>query len=186
MYYQDLTFYSDIGDDGWANVYPQVLNIGWLDSQHDYVKGDVPESIISKLKEILFLDLKNEQDRKLGIFIKEKATIVHLMHMRGSPYLCSFCARNNRANYLEPNRLKLYSDEDNFILGMNEVCIPSLGNDFFYSFPTMLYHYIVDHGYKPPCEFLNALAAFDIDAPYDIDKAQNDLMCIEKFIDEVD
>ena len=38
---------------------------------------------------------------------------------------------------------------------------------YIYSFPTMLYHYITEHDYCPPDEFLKALLDFDINKRFD-------------------
>ncbi len=65
------------------------------------------------------------------------------------------------------------------VLGKNEICIPSVSKGFFFSFPTLLYHYVVEHNYMPPAEFLESLEHFDLHIPYDIDDEQSDLESIE-------
>ena len=70
--------------------------------------------------------------------------------------------------------------------GVNEICIPSLKEGEFYSFPTLLLHYISEHGYCPPQEFLEALKFFDLNTPYDLDVEQNDLEMMEVNREDID
>lgn len=181
MYYKDLTFYRDeeTGTKGVFNIYPGVFNIGWLDREHPYTKGDVSKHLIEKLKNLTFLKIKHSEDRKNCCFDKNKATIVHLMQIRGTPEKCFLCEQGGKEVFIEPLGLTLYSGKRNMLLGTGEMGIPALENGRFYAFPTMLYHYIVEHQYRPPTAFLNALEKFDITAPYDIGKEQSDLECLQ-------
>jgi hypothetical protein len=184
MYYPDLTCYRDGGPDHLSNVYPSVKNIGWLGKNEKYNIGDVQPELVRKLLDIMFLDVKNSEDKKKGTYNREKSVNVHLMHMRGSPYKCPLCNDGKEITYSAVG-VTSYSGTNEMLAGLNEVCIPSLTTGEYYSFPTMLCHYIVAHKYKPPQEFLDALAAFDLDKPYDIDKEQEDLVCIEMPSNEV-
>lgn len=64
MYYPDLTYYriGYLGEK--STVYLHLRNIGWLDSKHPYAKGLVSNLLIKKIKELLFLKLKNAEDRE--------------------------------------------------------------------------------------------------------------------------
>ncbi|MBB5020579.1 hypothetical protein HNQ59_003900 [Chitinivorax tropicus] len=187
MHYEDLTFYRDDGSDtaGFVNVYPKVLNVGWLDRNYPYTKGDIPQKIIQKLKELTFLDMKNSEDKKHGIFEKNKAVIIHLMHMRGAPYKCSLCGGEVGEITINPGGLDVYQGTQQMLLGRSEMCIPDSGGDLFYSFPTMLYHYVVDHQYCPPADFLKAVDQFNMHAPYNIEKEQDDLECLQMPVDQL-
>lgn len=178
MFYKDLTSYCNNAiEHDKVIVYPKLLNIGWLDREHTYPQAAVSADLLQKLKEITFLDLKNNYDEKNGNFDKNNAIILHQMHIRGSPHPCSFCESTDNIISLAPSQLTLYTGGEKMILGTNEICIPALKPGYFYVFPTMLYHYIDKHHYCPPAEFLNALAAFDMTKPYDIEKEQANLEC---------
>ncbi len=53
------------------------------------------------------------------------------------------------------------------VLGCHEIRLPNMEKKYMYSFPTMLYHYITEHDYCPPDEFLKALLGFDINQRFD-------------------
>ncbi len=169
MYYPDLTCYR-IGDDlgRIAKVYPNQKNIGWLQKDYSYTKGTVEEHLIQKLKELLFFKWKNIEDEKNGLFDENKAVMIHDSGIRGPAETCSFC--NNLVITIYPDNLRYYHGTMPKKLGKNEIAIPSLKEKEFYVFPTMLYHYIVEHKYKPPQEFLDALEAFDLEKPYNFEK----------------
>ena len=178
MQYRDFSCYRDGSeDDGEIDVYPSVKNIGWLGVEESYETGSVPPVIIQKLKEILFLDLKNDEDKQNGVYKHDNAINVHCMHIRGSAFQCPFCFE--KVVEYAPLGLDLYFGVKTMRAGLNEVCSPSVVEGEFYSFPTMLLHYITEHGYCPPKEFQAALSAFDIKKPYDIDKAQKEMDVVE-------
>jgi len=184
MYYPDLSYYRDIGNGGIANIYPEFRNVGWLWRGQSYTKGHVSSHLIQKIKEILFLDLKNSEDKRNGIFDRDRAICIHSMYVRGRPHHCQFCDKGEIR--VKPTNLEYYTGSCEKILGNNEVSIPALEKREFYVFPTMIYHYIVEHDYQPPQEFLEALNAFDLSKPYDIDEAQSDEVCLEVPVGEVD
>ncbi|WP_017327077.1 hypothetical protein [Synechococcus sp. PCC 7336] len=178
MYYPDLSCYRVEESEGIAEVYPEVKNIGWLWEGIPFPKGSISPHLVQKLKEMLFLDLKNDEDKKNKAFYENKAILIHQMYIRGRPHLCNIC-QNRKEIWIEPNGLKYYSGTKSKLLGHNEICIPSLKEREFYVFPTMLYHYICVHNYLPPKEFLDALNEFDLGKPYNADKAQGDLVYLK-------
>ncbi len=185
MFYKDLSYYRDGDEEDIVDVFSSVKNIGWLGNESEHSKGVVSEELIQKLREIIFLDLKNDEDKKAGNYEKENSINVHCMLVRGSPYSCPFCVDHPVIEYT-PTGLSLYQGSSSMKAGVNEICIPSLKDGEFYSFPTLLLHYITEHGYCPPQEFLDALEAFDLNTPYDIDAEQADLEIIEVDSAEMD
>lgn len=168
VYYPDLTCYRIDTLDGSSLVFPNLRNIGWLEKRKDYNKGEVPDYLIRKLERILFLDKKNDDDRNNGSFDEKKAILVHTNFVIGSPHKCEFCGDKEISIPLPG--LQDYST----ILGINEIHIPSLKENEFFVFPTMLYHYVVDHRYVPPRVFLDALEAFDVEKPFNVNTAYGD------------
>ena len=136
MYYPDLMPYRRATG---GNV-PGVLNIGWLDDSHDYPIGNVPDTVISKLKQLL---LENRDVNKVGT-------------IKG----CPFCG---------VDVVYVPSTDARKLLGMSEIWIPSKSGTI-YAAPSLLYHYITKHEYRPPQEFLTAVEEFDVAADVNLQK----------------
>jgi hypothetical protein len=185
MYYLDLSP-ARVGMPGQiATVYPDVLNIGWLDGKHEFTKGVISSDLVQKLKEILFIDQKMVEEKKNGTFERDKGILIEHSIVRGPPVTCPFCSRERSAalepefewlsdyglegqpQILSPKNLRLYKGKKNLLLGMGELHIPSADRTKLYNIPTMIIHYIEKHNYMPPEEFLGALEAFSLDEPYD-------------------
>lgn len=177
MYYKDLVPYCDDSSDveGMVNCYKKVLSIGWLDASHPFSRGSVPEDVLRKLKELTLLDHKNAIDQKRGSFDSTRAVVIHSLHVRGTPYRCPFCA-GDRVVALDAGASTSHENRE-MILGLSQMFIPAVRSGYYYSFPTLLYHYISDHGYRPPDEFLQSLCVFDSSKPFNIDDEFEDIEC---------
>jgi hypothetical protein len=185
MYYKDLSCYRNESaeSDDMMIVYPQILNVGWLDIGHRPTTGTASAEFTKKLKELIFLDMKNKDDRRSGVFNDAQAVKVHVMHMRGSPHQCPYCSKEIS---LEPEQVQTYQGSRKMVLGLNELSIPSKDGKFFYAAPTLIYHYVAEHDYLPPQGFIDAVLAFDLHLPYDVEDAQGDLDSIEVPRSQVD
>lgn len=177
MYYRDLTPYRDDGTDepGTFNIYPDVLNIGWLDGAHSFETGVVPAPLIDKLRQLTLSDQVNRERQRAGTFDAGSALIVHQMHVRGAPHECPFCGLAIALDPQDTDRPRISSS---FFLGTSEICIPAAASTrVFYAFPSLLLHYISTHHYLPPAGFLEALEQFRTDRPFDIEAAMSDVDC---------
>jgi hypothetical protein len=185
MYYPDLSPARVGVPEQIATVFPDIINIGWLDAKHEFTNGEVPLGLIQKLKELMFIDQKIREDKENEIFERSKAILIEHMIVRGPPATCPFCCREKPATFepelewlsdyglegqpqiLRPENLRLYKGKKNLLLGIGELNIPSADRTKLYNVPTMIIHYIEKHNYRPPEEFLKALEAFPLDMPYD-------------------
>lgn len=150
MYHPDLQPYC-IGD----HIYPKLLSIGYLDFHHDFLQGDVDKALIDKLAYLTSLADENY----LYNFEKAPATalIVHTGYVRrGLPYRCPFCKLEIHLQYGDVET----------ILGYNHMNLLNTIADYVYVFPTLLHHYINEHQYVPPTEFLETLHNFDVTQPF--------------------
>lgn len=153
MYYEDLTHYR-IGN----KLYSIILNIGWIDINYPFPTGNVSVELINKLLELTLFNLdQHPMADKYGLHTHPKGIIVHTMHMMGSPFECPFC--NKEIEIKDLNKRIM-------VLGKNEMCLPSYNSNITYNFPTLLYHYISEHHYLPPIEFLKSLDEFNLNQPY--------------------
>lgn len=182
MDYPDLSYYRvGASEDSLQYVFPDVRHVGWLGAHTAYSQGDVLSTLSDKLKEILFLDLKNADTKRAGTFDQSQAVQVHQHYQRGQPQLCPLC--NARVS-IKPAGLQHYSGTREKVLGRNQLCIPS-DEGIFYAAPTLIYHYITEHQYQPPQVFLTALAVFDLEAPFNINTARAGISCLQVPTDQV-
>lgn len=122
-YYEDLTPYEFLPGDRPA------LNVGWLDSVHQYTTGDVAEP----LREIL---------RRLAVTAPTNQT-------RGFHH-CELCdLRVSETPTVE------WSGKSRH-LGSAEIWVALEGGPV-YACPDLIVHYVEVHNYCPPAEFLAAL-----------------------------
>jgi hypothetical protein len=129
MYYPDLSVYEYIQYEG-----DNILNIGWLDKQHEFSKGEVPKEFLDKL---------------LYICVYKKTNQTRGFHK--SPF---FSFRNIFAlkNIGYPVRL----ESKIYFLGSAEIRVKGQ-RDIIYASPDLIYHYVKDCKYLPPKEFIEAV-----------------------------
>jgi len=137
-HYTDLSFFryedaSWIFKDGFPYI---LLNIGWLDQAKDYPKGDLLEK------------------DKILYFIFQLCRHPVILH-RGF-HACNLCdspqigIRNEKHN------------ETEFAVGNGSIMVKGK-NNLLYVAPTMIFHYIKEHNYLPPEEFIEALLSIRLD-----------------------
>lgn len=103
------------------------LSVGWLAAKQPYTQGDVS---------VAFTD-------HLWVLCRNS-----VLHMLGY-HKCPFCS-NSAFGVLEQNgseELRLGSAEIR-VLGKNKI---------IYAAPDLIYHYVVEHHYRPPNEFVQAV-----------------------------
>ena len=141
MYFQDFTAYrygTYYGRDRIISL-EEVRMIGWLENGHNYPTGQVDEQTLFNLRKCLV--------------IAERAALKY----KGFHY-CDFCSKGDWTS-----RPKITFEGKELFLGSNEIWLPSANApELIYSAPNLIYHYIVEHGYLPPDEFLEAVNSFDI------------------------
>lgn len=107
---------------------PEGTTIGWLIKGHEFRKGEVEVD-----------DIENLAD--LGYLLEEQS--------RGFHY-CTFCGK------LELQEVWSQRFEASYSLGSAEIRVKS-DDGTLYVAPNLITHYIVDHEYMPPGEFLEAV-----------------------------
>nr|WSZ98288.1 hypothetical protein OH820_23775 [Streptomyces sp. NBC_00857] len=128
-HYEDLTPYSYLRE-----AIPQshtALNVGWLENGHDFPIGETSGDFKDAL-----VDLIENHPRA---------------RMRGW-HSCTLPHGGDRLPY--PYRMNSGGKE--FSLGSAEVRVVASGGEIFIA-PNLVYHYVVDHCYRPPGEFVQAV-----------------------------
>ena len=117
-----------------------VKNVGWLSSDIPFSKGLIDSNILVKLLQI----------------IKSSNTVnFHVNPIRGM-HPCNLCGCD-----------EVKIDNEDVWLGSSELWIPSTDGKTIFAVPTLIYHYIETHQYKPPQEFIDTLENFDISRYFD-------------------
>jgi hypothetical protein len=141
-YFEDLSAYSyrDVDiiemDWGWLQLRPGYdrINVGWLDASHAFEEGPTPNWFANAL---------------LDISVAPRVNTMRGFHQ------CPFC----------PERLKgsmLSADHSSgaFLLGHTELRVPS-GPGAVFAAPSLIWHYVTAHSYRPPAEFIEAVEQYE-------------------------
>ena len=136
-----VAYFPDLAPYAYGNeVHPGVVHVGWLDDKHPFPKGSVEGRLVEKMKLLA-------------------AKPVELYRGR---HICELCYRPpdvvkalvpNRGKLIDPNGIwKRWAEprESN-----GEIRVSSAGVVF--AAPVLIVHYIEEHGYLPPAQFLTAV-----------------------------
>jgi hypothetical protein len=143
-----MTYYADLSPYryNFNRAIEGVVNIGWLDPSVSYQQGDVPDVVAMKLIELYH--------RKQHVHV-----------MRGFQQ-CPFCpAKPDDWRYW----IILETSEGEVHLGNAELWIPGKSGEFYAS-PNLIIHYIMEHHYQPPQEYIDAVLAFELTPEWDANR----------------
>jgi len=124
-----MAYFEDLSDYCYHRdgYLPGTRNVGWLDSKHDFPRQVPTQEFWSRLWE------------------HAKISVVQ---MRGL-HFCELCEPRPRLVYAIKDGVRLQ-------LGSSEIRVLSKRNKI-YAAPTLIYHYVRTHDYRPPDEFIDAL-----------------------------
>ncbi len=132
-----MAYYTDLSPYEYikSKAKDKILNIGWLDKEHIFAKGKVDCSLL----ELIFCLCRRSVNKTRGY------------------HLCPFCSDPSFGFTVEIKKEKI-------VLGSAEIWVK--GEDGkIYAAPNLIYHYIRDHNYLPPNEFLLAIKRGEIVDP---------------------
>jgi len=133
-----MTYYPDFAPNDCLLLFgPEVASIGWLDAEHPYHRGEVAEEHVRALERVLVHGWQP-------------------VYAKGWD-ACPFCG----AGEVQPILRDV--DGEPRMIGAANLFVPA-GN-VLYLAPSMILHYIEEHGYAPPEEFLRALSRCDPTTP---------------------
>jgi hypothetical protein len=107
-----------------------VVTVGWLSKEHAYARQDSGADTLEAIERLIGTHRANQ--------------------MRGY-HVCEFCGA-------EP-RVAVSASGEHVLIGSAEIWIPSPDLKRIYAAPNLIHHYMSVHGYLPPQEFLDAVAA---------------------------
>jgi len=129
-YFKDLTQY--IYSKGEKSHLP-VLNIGWLSNSESFITGETSQEF---------------KDKLYRFCLDEYVVLV----MRGF-HNCEFCG----LSLSEWGKTHPDYGKNAGLMGLGDGEIRVIGLSKVYASPTLIYHYVVEHNYKPPQEFVDAV-----------------------------
>lgn len=134
-------YYPDLSDYVYFEgiSFPDVINVGWLDEKHKIATGTCESRIIDKLVALTL----------------EEGNIQSVVNVMRGVHSCPFCGK--RDIWVGRNGRKA-------LLGNAELWIPSTRK--IYVAPNLIIHYIDEHQYRPPAEFLDAVAGIDLEMSF--------------------
>lgn len=106
---------------------PLIVNIGWLDANHEFSKGPVCDKFLAHLWSYCSKPVQQSKG-------------FHLCELCNTPHYPQVAQRDGR-------QLRLGSAEIR-VQGQNGI---------IYAVPDFIYHYVVEHNYQPPNEFIEAV-----------------------------
>lgn len=128
---------------------PNLLAIGWIEPDQFYRQGESSAEFIVKLRRIL--------ETRTPIFdLKVNAT-------RGA-YYCKFC---------NSGPLLCDRDEVGLVMSYCDYWIPD--GEVWFVTPGLILHYIEEHNYAPPPQFINAVMKLDTNTIVLAERAQNEI-----------
>lgn len=116
-----------------GKVEPRAFHVGFLDGEHPYRQGAVEAALVDKMLHL----------------------VQQYFHATRGYYCCRYCDPGDGGGF--PVEL----DGKELRLGSAEIMVPS-NDDIIYRAPNLIVHYVRDHRYKPPDEFLTALEQLEI------------------------
>jgi len=76
----------------------------------------------------------------------------------------------NRIRGVHPCNICKKRDFDNFHIGSCEILIPRNKEGFFFASPSMILHYVEEHGYAPPEDYIKAVMEVDMNVDFPAQK----------------
>ena len=125
-----MTHFPDLTPYAYAPSPDPAFNVGWLDASAPFPTGPTPTAFHQKL--LAYCRPQYVVRRYRGV------------------QTCPFCAGPQTV-------VQVGSGGEQITLGNGEIRV--IGTEVVYAAPTLIYHYVVDHGYRPPQAFVEAVLA---------------------------
>jgi hypothetical protein len=132
-----MTYYEDLSPYEYFENEPlgvKAINVGWLGEGELFPTGETSQEFKAKLFEFC-----------LDEYV---VSIARGFHM------CEFCDVSVEEWYEQSNTR--YGEKAHWLnIGTGEIRV--IGQSALYAAPTLIYHYVVEHNYNPPDEFIEAV-----------------------------
>ncbi len=126
-----MTYLPDLAPCTYISADVELVAIGWLGGEQPHAQGPVMPGVVERLFDRI-------------------ETIFDPRRFRGS-HKCELCGEAIQEMHDSEGRV--------VAVGATNLYIPRLGADGLFAAPSLILHYVVDHGYRPPEPFQAALLA---------------------------
>lgn len=123
-----------------GGVWPNVLNVGWLDAAQPVEQAAPNPAFLEKL---------------YAIVIGSPSFDAHVS-VRRRPAACSVCGR----------QIVVTRGGEELYLGRSELWVPAEDPVRYFAAPSLIPHYVEEHRYAPPRAFLDAVMNVALDDRY--------------------
>lgn len=125
--------------------FPEVRCVGWLHGDNEFIVGTVPSSFLPRLKELVVSSDK-------GIFS------IEVNQVRGF-HSCPVCGK-------KPVTV-IDGEGKSLLLGSAELWVPDNATEgSYFATSDLIIHYVLDHHYQPPQEFIDSVLALGVDSDF--------------------
>jgi len=139
MFYRDLEPYRY----GVQTELKDVVTVGWLSKVSSYPQGHPTAELVGALERLLSS---------------------HRVHQTRGYHACEFCSKSPLAYGCTKLQQLAYETQlhetqsgKKVLLGSAEIWVPALGQTVIYAAPDLIYHYVKEHRYLPPAEFIDVV-----------------------------
>ena len=128
-----MTYFQDLSIYSYrrCSLVTQDLNVGWLDKEHEFTQGQCPSEVVDNLLEQL-----------------QQGKVYNLC--RGF-HRCNIC--DSQGKLIHRYEYKGYQ-----FVGNGEFHVRISASQFYVA-PVLILHYIIEHNYLPPEDFIKAVQA---------------------------
>jgi hypothetical protein len=125
-----MAYYPDLSPYTYYHrgVGPSIVNVGWLAGKHEYPQGAVPDLFIERV----WVFCRQPMFQTRGFHVCELCTM--------SPLEEPWARRGEEILHLGSAEIRVFRE-----------------NGIVYAAPNLIYHYVVEHHYCPPEEFIQAV-----------------------------
>ena len=154
---KDLSEYDEVQPEHHLSI----LNIGWLGSGMSYSTGETSSDFVEKIKRLII----NSETSSFKPIVWR-------------------CRGQDRCPVCDLQDLVLGDGRNIEVLGSSELFIPSsLQNNLYFVSPSLIYHFILEHAYLPPSQFIDSVMAIDENSQFDGEKIYMSSQGLEDFLE---
>ena len=138
-----MAYFPDLAPYSYARQsHTGVVHVGWLDGAHSFPRGKVDHRLIEKMKMLATKPVELYRGKHTCEVCVQPEDVVNALTA-------------NKSTLDFKSRLAIWAKWADQRSGNGEIRVASDG--ITYAAPVLIVHYIEEHGYLPPAQFLGAI-----------------------------